>query len=192
MFIPTKEFGGLAMKVRTLIAACAAILTLAATQLVAQCDKPQTKLSEKAESELTALVSQAMASSGPETGMYLSKALKAVYGVDVNKSAHDIIKGIKSDSGWSDLGAATDQSVLDKAQQSANCGTAVLAVWVGADGSGHAALVLPGSESMSSTWKLKAPNSASFFVNNPKKSFAGKALSYSFNGNSGLELYVKK
>jgi len=182
------------MNVRPLIACSAAIVLFAATQLFAQCDKPQTKLDEKAESELSALVSQAMSCSGnADCGSYLGKALKAAYGVDIGgKTAHDLIKGIKSDSGWSDLGAGNDQAVLDKGQQAANCKQAVIAVWVGADGSGHAVLLLPGNEVSSSTWKLKVPNAASFFVNNPKKSYAGKPMSYAFTGSSGVELYQKK
>ncbi len=182
------------MKVRPLIAFCTAILAFATTQLVAQCDKPQTKLDEKAQSELTELVSQAAACSGADCGAYLGKAVKTVYGVDdfSGKAARDIVKGIKSASGWHDLGAASDQSALDKGQQSANCNKAVLAVFTGADGIGHAALVLPGSQTASSSWKLKVPNAASFFVNNPKKSFAGKPLAYAFAGASNVELYAKE
>ena len=182
------------MKLRPLIACCAAILTLAATQLLAQCDKPQTKMDDKVQQGLNELVSQASACSGADCGTYLAKALKTVYGVDdfSGKAARDIYKGAKSNSDWTDLGAATDQSVLDKAQQSANCNKPVLAVWAGADGSGHAALVIPGNETPSGTWKLKTPNTASFFVNNPKKSFADKPLSHAFTSATGVELYAKK
>lgn len=182
------------MKLRPLIACGVAFLALATAQLLAQCDKPQTKLDEKVQSALSELVSQASACSGADCGTYLAKAIKTVYGVDdfSGKAARDIYKGVKSDSNWSDLGAASDQSVLDKAQQTANCNKAVLAAWTGADGSGHAALLLPGNETPSGTWKLKTPNAASFFVNSPKKSYADKPLSHAFTSATGVELYARK
>lgn len=127
----------------------------------------------------------------------LAQALQHIYGVNDFGSESkymtpaEISKKVAGDANWSHLGSASDQNALKSAQDSANCGKAVVAVLASESG-GHVALVLPGSLSHSSVWKLDVPNSASFFTHNPSKSFAGKPLSYSFPKSEGIELYARK
>ena len=127
----------------------------------------------------------------------LAQALEQIYGVkDFGSESKymtpaEISKKVAGDANWSHLGSASDQNALKSAQDSANCGKAVVAVLASESG-GHVAMVLPGSLSHSSVWKLDVPNSASFFTHNPGKSFAGKPLSYSFPKSDGIELYARK
>ncbi|HLJ85477.1 MAG TPA: hypothetical protein VKZ53_01560 [Candidatus Angelobacter sp.] len=127
---------------------------------------------------------------------YLAQALDRLYGVkDFGGAKYmtpsEIGKKVASDAAWEHLGSATDQEALKKAQGNAGCGRAVIAV-MASDTGGHVAIILPGPTSHSNGWKLDVPNSASFFMHNPGKSFSGKPLSYSFPKPDGIELYAKK
>lgn len=51
---------------------------------------------------------------------------------------------------------------------------------MGEDGIGLVSLILPGEMKPSGTWGSQVPNSASFSVHQPAKSYVGKGLSYSF------------
>jgi len=127
----------------------------------------------------------------------LAQALEHIYGFNDFGSESkymtpsEISKKVAGDANWSHVGSASDQNALKSAQDSANCGKAVVAVLASETG-GHVAIVLPGSLSHSGGWKLDVPNSASFFTHNPSKSFAGKPLSYSFPKAEGIELYARK
>jgi len=122
----------------------------------------------------------------------LAQALDHVYGVNFGSlTPGEITKRVAGDANWSHLGSASDQSALKSAQDNANCGKAVVAV-LASDTGGHVAIILPGSLSHSGSWKLDVPNSASFFTQNPSKSFAGKSLAYSFPKADGVELYARK
>jgi hypothetical protein len=103
----------------------------------------------------------------------------------------EIGKKVAGDSNWEHLGSASDQNALKSAQESANCGRAVVAVF-SSDTGGHVAIILPGKLSHSGSWKLDVPSAASFFTHNPQKSFAGKPLSYSFPSPQGVEIYARK
>jgi|SRR5689334_5951987 len=128
---------------------------------------------------------------------HLAQALEHLYGVKDFGSdsrymnATEIGKKVASDTGWEHLGSATDQDALKKAQSSANCGRAVVAV-LSSETGGHVAIILPGPLTASYGWKVSVPNSVSFFTYNPGKSFAGKPLSYSFPGAQGVEIYARK
>ena len=128
---------------------------------------------------------------------HLAQALEHLYGVkdfggDSNSmNATAIGKKVASDPNWEHLGSATDQDALKKAQSSANCGKAVVAI-LSSETGGHVAIILPGPLTASYGWKVSVPNSASFFTHNPSKSFAGKPLSYAFPGAQGIEIYARK
>ncbi len=128
---------------------------------------------------------------------HLAQALEHLYGVkdfgseSSHMNATEIGKKVAGDANWEHLGSATDQDALKKAQSSANCGKAVVAV-LSSDTGGHVAIILPGPLTASYGWKVSVPNSASFFTHNPSKSFAGKPLSYAFPGAQGIEIYARK
>ncbi len=127
----------------------------------------------------------------------LAQALEHVYGVkDFGTESKyltpaEIGKKVASDPNWEHVGSASDQNALKSAQSGANCGKTVVAV-LASDTGGHVAMILPGSLAHSGGWKLDVPNSASFFTHNPGKSFAGKALSYSFPNPQNIEIYARK
>jgi hypothetical protein len=127
----------------------------------------------------------------------LAEALGLVYGVkDFGAAAKyqapaEIGKKVSGDPNWTHIGSASDQNALKTAQDSANCGKAVIAV-LASDTGGHVAMILPGKLAHSGGWKLDVPNSASFFTHNPGKSFTGKSLAYSFPKAEGIELYARK
>ena len=127
----------------------------------------------------------------------LAEALQLVYGVKDFGAAPkyqapaEIGKKVAGDPNWTHVGSASDQNALKSAQDSANCGKAVVAVWA-SDTGGHVAVILPGKLAHSGAWKLDVPNSASFFTHNPSKSFAGKSLAFSFPKAEGIELYARK
>ena len=127
----------------------------------------------------------------------LAEALQLVYNVNDFGAApkyqtpSEIGKKVAGDSNWTHLGSASDQNALKSAQESANCGKAVVAVFA-SDTGGHVAIILPGKLGHSGAWKLDVPNSASFFTHNPGKSFTGKSLAYSFPKAEGIELYARK
>ena len=127
----------------------------------------------------------------------LAEALEHIYGVNDFGSESkymtpaEITKKVGSDPNWAHVGSASDQNALKSAQDSANCGKAVVAV-LASDTGGHVAMILPGTLVHSNGWQLDVPNSASFFTHNPSKSFAGKPLSYSFPKAEGIEIYARK
>lgn len=128
---------------------------------------------------------------------FLAQSVEHIYGIkdfgsDANfASAAEIGKRVSTDATWEHIGSASDPEVLKKAVSSANCGQAVLAVMT-ADAGGHVAMILPGAMSPSGGWKMDVPNSASFFMNNPAKSYTGKPLSFAFASPNGIEIYAKK
>lgn len=128
---------------------------------------------------------------------FLAQSVEHIYGIkdfgsDANfASAPEIGKRVSTDATWEHIGSASDPEVLKKAVSSANCGQAVLAVMT-SDAGGHIAMILPGAMSPSGGWKMDVPNSASFFMNNPAKSYTGKPLSFAFASPNGIEIYAKK
>lgn len=84
---------------------------------------------------------------------------------------------------WKQLGKAYEQGALKEAQQYANSGKAVIAIYLNDEGIGHMALILPGELQPSGSWGLSVPNSASFLTSDAEKSYVGKGLSYAFPRN---------
>ncbi len=113
--------------------------------------------------------------------------------------ANDIANGLSTPGnipGWVKLGDASEQSVLDEAQAAANEGAQVVAVKP-AKIAGHVVLILPGAvEKLDVSgfgWgNLRAPNSASFFLNHPERVFVGCPLSVTWKAPTGVAIYVKK
>lgn len=118
---------------------------------------------------------------------FVSEALKAAYYVedfyDEKKKRHmlanEIYDYLETSPRWLLLGSADDQDVLNSAQKDAGSKKAVIAVLKG-ETNGHVALIMPGKLSKSPSWKLNVPNSASFFLNKPDKSYIGKHLGFAF------------
>lgn len=113
--------------------------------------------------------------------------------------ASDIANGLSTPGnipGWAKIGEATDQAVLDKAQAAANDGAQVVAVKP-AKPAGHVVLILPGAveklDVPGFSWgNLRAPNSASFFLNHPERVFVGCPLSVTWKAPTGVSIFVKK
>ena len=57
---------------------------------------------------------------------------------------------------------------------------AVVALYMTPSGAGHVAIILPGELQPSGSWGLNVPNSASFLMMEPQRSYVGKGLSYAF------------
>lgn len=133
---------------------------------------------------------------------YLAKSIKAVYPtVDetfVSEETKQPLRGnalityMKETGRWLELGKAADQANLDKAAQYAKEGKAVIAIVQNKDGGAHVSLIIPGGMTASGTWGLKMPNTSSFFMYSPAKSFIGKPLSYCYRPDSRFDvmLYV--
>jgi hypothetical protein len=110
---------------------------------------------------------------------------------DENYIDYSAIKDVVTLNGgmWEPLGLATDQDVLNLAQDNANNVKATIAF--DPLKSDHVAVILPGKMQQSGSWKLNVPNSASFFVHKPE-SYIDKGLSYSFSSPEGIILYARK
>ena len=136
---------------------------------------------------------------------FVGRALEVLFGNTDFKNgdqyflANDIANGIATPGnipGWSRIGEATGQAVLDQAQALANTGAQVVAIKT-ATGAGHVVLILPGqTEKYSRTgfsWGgLRAPNSASFFLNHPERVFVGCPLSITWKAPAGVTIYAKQ
>jgi hypothetical protein len=90
---------------------------------------------------------------------------------------------------WEPIGLADSQTNLDAAQEHANNARATIAF--DPNKSNHVAIILPGQTIKSTSWGLKAPNSASFFVHKVD-CYINKALSYAFSSPKGIILYTVK
>jgi len=119
---------------------------------------------------------------------FLARAVKTVYGIDdffkrespeTPMSANEIGLFVRQSNDWTGLGAGDSQYSLTQAEGYSNLKKAVIAVY-SAEPNGHVALILPGSLTYSDKWNLKVPNSASFFLDEPNKSYIGKPLSSAF------------
>lgn len=120
--------------------------------------------------------------------VFVGRAAKRVYGSadfevpgkpNAFLSANQIAAYVANSERWTKLGTADDQAVLTEAQGHANLRRAIIAVYSSSP-HGHVALVLPGKAVPSASWGLDVPNSASFFLNDPARSFVGKPLSNAF------------
>lgn len=146
--------------------------------------------------ELESMLYEFMSCGGPTApntpcNEFVAKSLMKVYQVkDFEKSADKYMVSneiadyvsIHTDK-WTLLGTGSSQKALDEAQGYANVKKAVIAIYKNSSGYGHIALILPGQTTSSSSWQLKTPNSASFFLDNPKGAYISKPLSSAFGAN---------
>lgn len=157
--------------------------------------------------DMNSLLEKFMACTGNGADTYgcsafISESINKVYkvnGLYSDKSKRylqlkEMAKNFDDASQWTQLGHAYDQKVLSDAQDLANANKAVVAAYRTADGVSHVALILPGEIQFSGTWNFKVPNSASFVLNDPSKSYVNKGLSYAFSRTmiKDVFLYVKK
>ncbi|KAB8154149.1 hypothetical protein EZY14_006850 [Kordia sp. TARA_039_SRF] len=98
---------------------------------------------------------------------------------------------VKRSNDWVKLGAASNQEVLDKAQQAANEGKATLAIDV-SETYGQVAMIIPGKLTKSGSWNLQVPNAAALVNYDAEKSFMDKSLAYAFKSAENIVLYSKK
>lgn len=93
----------------------------------------------------------------------------------------EIIEYLKSNDQWKILGYAYDQKALNEANTYANANKAVIAVrFDDIEKIGGVSVILPGKMVKSGSWGFDVPNSASFFINAPEKSYLNEGLSYAF------------
>lgn len=142
--------------------------------------------------------------------VFLGRALDVLFkisdfktGNDTYMLANDIVNGLEmpGNAGWKKIGVATQQDALNKAQELANEGKAVVVARKGpvVDGArrpGHVALILPGTAQNYAfdgfSWGgLVAPNSASFFLDRPDRMFFGCPLSAVWKKPDDVGLYYK-
>ena len=135
-------------------------------------------------------------------GVYTGESLSTVYQLKDFYSeslgrylvATEIAKFLKDNKQWSVLGHGYEQTALTEAQKYANERKAVVAVYLNEQGLGHTALILPGELQPSGSWRMRVPNSSSFFASEPDKSYVGKGLSYAFVKNmiKDVLIYARK
>ncbi len=121
--------------------------------------------------------------------IFVCNAIYTVYGVNDLydektqrcRTANEIYDYLNTNNKqWIKMGMADNQKTLSEAQDYANQGYVVVAVYSNKP-HGHIAIVLPGVLKSSSKWNLNVPNSASFFMNLPDNSYINLPLSYAFN-----------
>ncbi len=91
---------------------------------------------------------------------------------------------------WDELGNATDQDVLDKAQENANAGIPTIAV--STEGSKTVAIVVKGEKSHSNSLGLDCPSVAVFRPRKHNKSFVGKGINYAWSDLTKIKVYSLK
>jgi len=129
--------------------------------------------------------------------MFLARALKRVYNItDFDRpkggylTANEMADYVLAHTDqWTSLGDAGTQQALDQAQGYANLKKAVIAVFKNPSCVGHVALIVPGKVAYSGNWQLKCPNSASFFLDRPDKSYISKHLGYAFQTPDNVIIY---
>ena len=164
-------------------------------------------LNENWEQDLANSMTQFMncATTSPDKSQcssFISESLVKVYKVNAFYSdklkrhlqIYEISKSMIDGGSWTLLGYAYDQKALNEAQKCANASKAVIAVYTTVSGGKHIALILPGKLDYSGSGGFNVPNSASFFFDDPAKSYVGKGLSYAFAKNmiKDVALYCRK
>lgn len=120
---------------------------------------------------------------------YIGESINTIYNVNDFYSTElgryltgtEIIEYLKVGNKWEVLGYAYDQKALNTANEYANANKAVIAIRLDeVEKIGHVSVILPGKMSKSGSWGFEVPNSASFFINEPQKSYLNEGLSYAF------------
>jgi hypothetical protein len=133
---------------------------------------------------------------------YVGESLQTVYKVNDFYSPqlgrhmmiNEIVEYLGDSKQWTKIGQGYEQAALAEAQSNANAKKAVIAVYMNASGAGHIALILPGDLQRSGSWGLDVPNSVSFLMMEPQRSYVGKGLSYAFAKNhlKDVVIYARK
>lgn len=126
-----------------------------------------------------------------ECSKFIGESLQTVYKVNDFYSPKlgrhlmvgEIFKMLGESGQWKMIGHGYEQQALAEAQKNANARKAVIALYINASGAGHIAIILPGELQPSGSWGLNVPNSASFLLMEPQRSYVGKGLSYAFTKN---------
>jgi hypothetical protein len=104
---------------------------------------------------------------------------------------HEIAAQIAKDGQWTALGKASDQAILNQAQEMATGGLPVIAVQTAND-KGLIAIVMPGKPVTSQSWGRKVPLAVGTRLDKPEASVYSQGLSYLFSDPSKVTLYVQK
>lgn len=129
---------------------------------------------------------------------YMGESLKKIYKVNdfySSKSgrymtASEIASYVKTSEKWKMIGPSYDQKTLATAQELANSGKPVVAVYMNSAGIGHVVVITPGQLQPSGSWGLNVPNVVSFFPSQPDKSFIDKGLSFAFGKNLMKDILI--
>lgn len=137
-----------------------------------------------------------------ECVQYMGESLKKIYKVNDFYStqsgrymtASEISSYLKNGDNWKLIGPSYEQKTLATAQDMANAGKPVVAVYMNAAGIGHVVVITPGKLQPSGSWGLNVPNVVSFFPSQPDKSFVDKALSFAFGKNlmKDIQIYSRR
>jgi len=134
---------------------------------------------------------QSLSTGKSECSQYMGESLKRIYKVNdfySSKSgrymtASEISSYLKESNHWKVIGPSYEQKTLATAQELANSGKPVVAVYINSSGIGHVVVITPGQLQPSGSWGLNVPNVVSFFPSQPEKSFVDKGLSFAFGKN---------
>jgi hypothetical protein len=134
---------------------------------------------------------QSLSTGKSECIQYMGESLKRIYKVNDFYSAKsgrymtasEISSHLKKSDQWKVIGPSYEQKTLAIAQEMANSGKPVVAVYINSTGIGHVVVITPGQLQPSGSWGLNVPNVVSFFPSQPDKSFVDKGLSFAFGKN---------
>jgi len=129
---------------------------------------------------------------------YMGESLKKIYKVNDfystksgrYMSASEISSFLKESDKWKLIGPSYEQKTLASAQELANSGKAVVAIYMNSAGIGHVVVITPGQLQQSGSWGLNVPNVVSFFPSQPDKSFVDKGLSFAFGKNLMKDILI--
>ena len=129
---------------------------------------------------------------------FMGESVKKIYKVNdfySSKSgrymtASEISSFLKESDKWKLIGPTYEQRTLATAQELANSGKAVVAVYINSTGIGHMVVITPGQLQPSGSWGLNVPNVVSFFPSQPDKSFVDKGLSFAFGKNLMKDILI--
>jgi hypothetical protein len=129
---------------------------------------------------------------------YMGESLKKIYKVNDfystksgrYMSASEISSFLKESDKWRLIGPSYEQKTLASAQELANSGKAVVAVYMNSTGLGHMVVITPGQLQQSGSWGLNVPSVVSFFPSQPDKSFVDKGLSFAFGKNLMKDILI--
>ncbi|HMG92886.1 MAG TPA: hypothetical protein VK589_22670 [Chryseolinea sp.] len=129
---------------------------------------------------------------------FMGESVKKIYKVNDFYSAKsgrymtasEISSFLKESEKWRLIGPTYEQKTLATAQELANSGKAVVAVYINSDGIGHMVVITPGQLQPSGSWGLHVPNVVSFFPSQPDRSFVDKGLSFAFGKNLMKDILI--